>query len=382
MLDVGQRLATRDRDAVPLREPVRLDVVARVFELLERELLGLALDLLHRQHVDALAHREVDDPVDAGADGVDVPGGKTHGIKPTATRRRGAVHRSDDRVHPQGGSGAGCSAEVRAQLSMRDTKTSTRRRVRSGSPSGSGATASPGRRARCRPRSGPTRAACDRATASRSARRARRRRRLRPRSARGARHPSAGASSEERRCRPAEEREVVDRMHRARPDPSRSRRRSGRPATIQLYAPVSLWQTICARCERSPARLPPRARTGVAGRGRRRGTGAARRAASGDHLVGRLLGVDRRRVRPGEERQHLATLVVEPEDRRHAVESRQPSRRTRADRARRASTARSAGAPTGPSTGSSTYHDAPRSARQVRPCVEAYRRRPRRVRHP
>ena len=59
-----------------------------VFELLERELLGLALDLLHRQHVDGLAHGEVDDPVDAGTDGVDVPRGKTHDDKPTATRRR------------------------------------------------------------------------------------------------------------------------------------------------------------------------------------------------------------------------------------------------------------------------------------------------------
>ena len=66
--DVGQRLAARDRDAVPLREAVRLDVVAGVLELLEGELLGLALDLLHGEHVDALAHREVDDPVDAGAD--------------------------------------------------------------------------------------------------------------------------------------------------------------------------------------------------------------------------------------------------------------------------------------------------------------------------
>ena len=68
IFDVGERLAARDRDAVPLREAVRLDVVARVLEPLVGELLGLALDLLHGQHIDALAHREVDDPVDPGAD--------------------------------------------------------------------------------------------------------------------------------------------------------------------------------------------------------------------------------------------------------------------------------------------------------------------------
>ena len=116
-----ERLAARDRDAVPLREAVRLDVVAGLFELLEGELLGLALDLLHREHVDALAHREVDDPVDPGTDGVDVPRGKPHGIKPTARppTRRGASVR-------------GARATLR-QAAPR--KASTRRRVRSGSPS-------------------------------------------------------------------------------------------------------------------------------------------------------------------------------------------------------------------------------------------------------
>ena len=59
---------------------MRLDVVPRVFEGGVGELLGLALDLLHRQDVDALTHREIDDAVDASADGVDVPGGQTHGI--------------------------------------------------------------------------------------------------------------------------------------------------------------------------------------------------------------------------------------------------------------------------------------------------------------
>jgi hypothetical protein len=53
-------------------------MIAGIGELVVGELLGLALDLLHRQDVDRFAHREVDDPVDAGADGVDIPGCEPH----------------------------------------------------------------------------------------------------------------------------------------------------------------------------------------------------------------------------------------------------------------------------------------------------------------
>ena len=67
---------------------MRLDVIPGVLESRVGELLGLALDLLHRQHVDALPHGEIDDAVDASADRVDVPGGQAHGIKPRSHLRR------------------------------------------------------------------------------------------------------------------------------------------------------------------------------------------------------------------------------------------------------------------------------------------------------
>ena len=62
-----------------------------ILELLERELLRLALDLLHREHIDRLTHREVDDAVDPGANGIDVPGGKAHGDKPRVGRALGPL---------------------------------------------------------------------------------------------------------------------------------------------------------------------------------------------------------------------------------------------------------------------------------------------------
>ena len=79
-LDLGRTRAAGDRDTVPLREAMGFDVEPCLLELFERELLDLALDLLHCQHVDVFTHREVDDPVDPGADGVHVPGGKAHGL--------------------------------------------------------------------------------------------------------------------------------------------------------------------------------------------------------------------------------------------------------------------------------------------------------------
>ena len=76
--DVGEGQAARDRDAVPLALAVRDDLVAGLLERGHRKLLGLALDLLHREHVDVGLHEEVDDASVAGADRVDVPGGDAH----------------------------------------------------------------------------------------------------------------------------------------------------------------------------------------------------------------------------------------------------------------------------------------------------------------
>ncbi|CRH94659.1 Uncharacterised protein [Chlamydia trachomatis] len=59
------------------------NLVPRFGELVDGELVGLALDFLHRQYVCARAVKESDDAVDAGADGVDVPGSKSHGVNPS-----------------------------------------------------------------------------------------------------------------------------------------------------------------------------------------------------------------------------------------------------------------------------------------------------------
>ena len=143
----------------------------------------------------------------------------------------------------------------------------------------------------------------------------RRRRTPRPRSARGARHPrrrrrgTAGCRS----SRGTRGRRAADP---ARPDPSRSCRRTGRRRRSSC--------TRRCRCGRSaaPARATRRSGARCAdpgrSRGRRRGTGAASRGIR-EHLVGRLLGVDGDGA-AGQVRQDLAALVVEAEDAGDAVE--------------------------------------------------------------
>ena len=69
-------------DTVPLVETVDCDVVARLFERLDGELVGAALDFLHGENVRARALEESDDAVDARADGVNVPGRESHGVEP------------------------------------------------------------------------------------------------------------------------------------------------------------------------------------------------------------------------------------------------------------------------------------------------------------
>ena len=71
-----------DRDAVPLVEPVVGHLVAERLEALERELVSARLGLLDGEHVDVAALEPGGDPVDAGSDGVDVPGGDAHSRSP------------------------------------------------------------------------------------------------------------------------------------------------------------------------------------------------------------------------------------------------------------------------------------------------------------
>ena len=73
-------MPARDRDAVPLVEPVQHDLVAGVFERLHRELRGRALDLLHREDVDALPHEPVGDASHSAAHGVHIPSRKAHDL--------------------------------------------------------------------------------------------------------------------------------------------------------------------------------------------------------------------------------------------------------------------------------------------------------------
>ena len=82
VLDVQDRQARGDGDAVPLVESVDGDVVSGCLEGFDGELVGAALDFLHGQHVRVRALQKGDDAVDARADGVDVPGRKSHGVEP------------------------------------------------------------------------------------------------------------------------------------------------------------------------------------------------------------------------------------------------------------------------------------------------------------
>ena len=76
--DIRHRKPRGEGDAVPLVEARQLHVVTGGGELLVRKLLGLALDLLHREHVDVFTHHPVDGAVDTGSDRVHIPGGYAH----------------------------------------------------------------------------------------------------------------------------------------------------------------------------------------------------------------------------------------------------------------------------------------------------------------
>ncbi len=76
-----------DRDAVPLVRAGGRDVVPQGLEAHQRQLVLAGLGLLQRQHVDVVALQERLDAVDAGAEGVDVPGRDAHGPDPSASEK-------------------------------------------------------------------------------------------------------------------------------------------------------------------------------------------------------------------------------------------------------------------------------------------------------
>ena len=92
ILDLKNRSARGYRNTVPLIQAVNPNLVPCFGELVDGELVGLALDFLHRQYVCARAFKESDDAIDAGADGVDVPGCKSHGINPSRQAPGALVH--------------------------------------------------------------------------------------------------------------------------------------------------------------------------------------------------------------------------------------------------------------------------------------------------
>ena len=80
--DVVEADARGDGDAVPLAQAVVGHLVAEGLEAVERELVLAGLGLLDREHVDVGAFEPGGDAVDAGPDGVDVPGGDAHSRPP------------------------------------------------------------------------------------------------------------------------------------------------------------------------------------------------------------------------------------------------------------------------------------------------------------
>ena len=70
-----------DRDAVPLAGAGGGDLVAQRLQAHQRQLVLAGLGLLQGEHVDVVALEQGLDPVDAGAERVDVPGSDAHGGK-------------------------------------------------------------------------------------------------------------------------------------------------------------------------------------------------------------------------------------------------------------------------------------------------------------
>ena len=90
--DVVEPHARGDGDAVPLVVPVVRHLVAQGLERGAGELLVPALGLLHGEHVHPGPLQEGGDPVDAGADRVDVPRGELHAPQPNPRHARGTAY--------------------------------------------------------------------------------------------------------------------------------------------------------------------------------------------------------------------------------------------------------------------------------------------------
>src|SRR5690606_15970624 len=83
-----------DRDPVPLAHAVVRHLVPGHLEGQVRELVVAALRLLDRQDVGAGAVEERQDAVEAGTDGVDVPGGQAHGRRLPVGALQPSPHRT------------------------------------------------------------------------------------------------------------------------------------------------------------------------------------------------------------------------------------------------------------------------------------------------
>ena len=90
-LDVLETDPAHDRHAVPLVQAGHGDVVAQRLDAHQRQLVLARLGLLQREHVDLVPLQECLDPVDPGAQRVDVPGRDPH---PPHTSERAPTRRT------------------------------------------------------------------------------------------------------------------------------------------------------------------------------------------------------------------------------------------------------------------------------------------------
>ena len=73
-----QTSAHRHRHAVPLVHAVAKDLVASIFERLQRKLVVAALDFLHRQDVYLVTFQQLQNPRGPSANRVHIPGSQSH----------------------------------------------------------------------------------------------------------------------------------------------------------------------------------------------------------------------------------------------------------------------------------------------------------------
>src|SRR4029079_17589028 len=90
---LGHGQAREDGHAVVGLLPEDLALIPQAGEDVEGEAVVRGLDLLETEHVRPLALRPGGDPLDAGADRIDVPGGDPHGWPPSTSSIRAATVR-------------------------------------------------------------------------------------------------------------------------------------------------------------------------------------------------------------------------------------------------------------------------------------------------